>query len=128
MKTAMHGLPAAFLLLLAFFTPGASADDATLKGAIWNLVSEDQRIPSDTPGIDLFLRNKNEKDRTTTTGRVLRYVHGAIYPSESAFDLKLDGLSWMDYIAALQPGPSSVRCAHKRNNVARPAYGVTAFA
>jgi len=28
------------------------------------------------------------------------YVHGATYPSETAFDLKLDGLSWMEYIAA----------------------------
>src|SRR5262249_10047776 len=27
------------------------------------------------------------------------YVHGATYPASTAFDLKLDGLSWMDYIA-----------------------------
>ena len=28
------------------------------------------------------------------------YVHGATYPSETAFDLKLDGVSWMEYIAS----------------------------
>jgi pimeloyl-ACP methyl ester carboxylesterase len=31
--------------------------------------------------------------------RILLFVHGATYPSETAFDLQLDGLSWMDYIA-----------------------------
>jgi pimeloyl-ACP methyl ester carboxylesterase len=28
------------------------------------------------------------------------YVHGATYPSETAFDLKLDGVSWMEYMAS----------------------------
>ena len=100
-KTGIHGyLPAAVFLLLAFCTPGASAHDDTLKGAISNLVSEDLRIPSDTSGIELFLRNKHAKNQGASTGRVLLYVHGATYPSETAFDLRLDGLSWMDYIAA----------------------------
>jgi pimeloyl-ACP methyl ester carboxylesterase len=31
--------------------------------------------------------------------KTVLYVHGATYPSETAFDLRLDGLSWMDYIA-----------------------------
>ena len=31
--------------------------------------------------------------------KILLYVHGSTYPSETAFDLKLNGLSWMDYIA-----------------------------
>ena len=101
MKTANHSyLSAATFMLLAFFTPGALAHEEAVKGAISNLVSEDLRIASDTPGIELFLRNKHAKDWTPTTGRVLLYVHGATYPSETAFDLKLDGLSWMDYIAA----------------------------
>jgi len=100
-KTAIHSyLPAAAFLLLAFCTPGASAHEDAIKGTISNLVSEDLRIPSDTPGIELFLRNKHAKDRAASTGRVLLYVHGATYPSETAFDLRLDGMSWMDYIAA----------------------------
>jgi pimeloyl-ACP methyl ester carboxylesterase len=32
--------------------------------------------------------------------RTVVYVHGATYPASTAFDLKLDGLSWMEYIAA----------------------------
>jgi pimeloyl-ACP methyl ester carboxylesterase len=31
--------------------------------------------------------------------RILLYVHGATYPSETAFDLSLNGTSWMEYIA-----------------------------
>jgi pimeloyl-ACP methyl ester carboxylesterase len=93
-------LPAAALALLAFCSTGSFARDDIVETGISNLVSEDLRIPSDTPGIELFLRNKHPKDRAPSAGRVLLYVHGATYPSETAFDLKLDGMSWMDYIAA----------------------------
>src|SRR5258708_27611115 len=31
--------------------------------------------------------------------KTLLYVHGATYPSETAFDLPLNGLAMMDYIA-----------------------------
>src|SRR5215813_8167722 len=34
-----------------------------------------------------------------TPDRILLFVHGATYPAEAAFDLQLDGFSWMDYIA-----------------------------
>ena len=100
MKTAIHGYLPAAALLLAFMIPCASAHEDAVEGKISNLMSEDLRIPSDTPGIELFLRNKHPKDRAASAGRVLLYVHGATYPSETAFDLRLDGLSWMDYIAA----------------------------
>jgi pimeloyl-ACP methyl ester carboxylesterase len=64
------------------------------------LITESYSIPSDSPGIDLYVRNKRPADmRTFASGRILLYVHGATYPSETAFDLPLDGLSWMDYIA-----------------------------
>ena len=32
--------------------------------------------------------------------RTVLFVHGATYPASAAFDLALDGMSWMDYIAA----------------------------
>src|SRR5262249_52369724 len=32
--------------------------------------------------------------------RAVLYVHGATYPASTAFALKLDGLSWMEYIGA----------------------------
>jgi len=65
------------------------------------LVTEDAMIASDTPNIQLFVRNKRPRSLTQfAEQRILLYVHGATYPSETAFDLRLDGLSWMDYIAA----------------------------
>ena len=64
------------------------------------LIIESYNIPSDSPGIELYVRNKRPADvRSFSADRVLLYVHGATYPSETAFDLPLDGFSWMDYIA-----------------------------
>jgi len=34
-----------------------------------------------------------------TQNNVVLFVHGATLPSETTFDLELDGLSWMDYLA-----------------------------
>jgi pimeloyl-ACP methyl ester carboxylesterase len=46
------------------------------------------------------VRNKHPEDlKTVSSDRILLFVHGATYPSETAFDLPLNGLSWMDYIA-----------------------------
>jgi pimeloyl-ACP methyl ester carboxylesterase len=64
------------------------------------LESESYMIPSSDPGIELYIRNKHPAGVTDyAPGRILLYVHGATYPSESAFDLPLNGLSMMDYIA-----------------------------
>lgn len=61
---------------------------------------EQVMIPSDTAGIELYLRHSRLAcPPAGTEKRVLLYVHGATYPSETAFDLQLDGLSWMDFIA-----------------------------
>jgi len=61
---------------------------------------EEFLIPSADPAIDLYVRNKHlPGDRTYTPDKILLFVHGATYPAETAFDLQLDGLSWMDYIA-----------------------------
>ena len=64
------------------------------------LATESYRIAADTPGIELYLRNKRPvQTKSFTAERILLYVHGATYPAETAFDLPLTGLSWMDYIA-----------------------------
>src|SRR4029453_6188070 len=53
------------------------------------------------PGIEIYVRNKRPADMTSfRPEQTVLYVHGATYPSETAFDLKLDGQSWMEYIAA----------------------------
>ncbi len=63
------------------------------------VVMEEFRVSSD-PGIQIYVRNKRPAGVTRfAPDKTLVYVHGATYPAETAFDLKLDGLSWMDYIA-----------------------------
>src|SRR5262245_33983562 len=64
------------------------------------LVMEEFMIPAADAGIQLYVRNKHPQGLTKVgPERVLLYVHGATYPSETAFDLSLGGFSWMDYIA-----------------------------
>ena len=64
------------------------------------LVMEEFMVPAVDPGIQLYVRNKRPQDVTSFSGdKILLYVHGATYPSETAFDLPLNGMSWMDYIA-----------------------------
>ncbi len=94
-----------FLLAAAIAWASAMAFDANavedaLKARIPALVTENLYVNSDTPGIMLYVRNKHPRDFTPAADRVLLYVHGATYPASTAFDLALDGMSWMDYIAA----------------------------
>jgi pimeloyl-ACP methyl ester carboxylesterase len=82
---------------LAQAAPSACEASGTPERA---LVSESYRIASDTPGIELYVRNKRPAQaKGFPSERILLYVHGATYPSETAFDLPLGGFSWMDYIA-----------------------------
>lgn len=63
------------------------------------LVVEEFRVPSD-PGIEIYVRNKRPVGMSHFSGdRIVLYVHGATSPAETTFDLRLDGVSWMDYIA-----------------------------
>jgi pimeloyl-ACP methyl ester carboxylesterase len=64
------------------------------------LATESYYVPGRDPGVRLYVRNKRPEATTTfTSDRIVLFVHGATYPAETAFDLQLDGLSWMDYIA-----------------------------
>lgn len=64
------------------------------------LVTEEFRVPAGDLGIELYVRNKRPASMSQFPGeRVLLFVHGSSYPAETAFDLPLDGMSWMDYIA-----------------------------
>jgi pimeloyl-ACP methyl ester carboxylesterase len=92
-----------FLLIaaLAYLSAAAAiASDESIRAKMSALVTEHITIPSDTPGIQLYIRNKRPQELTVSADKVLLYVHGATYPSGTAFDLQLDGMSWMDYIAA----------------------------
>src|SRR5260221_14676989 len=62
---------------------------------------EEMMVPAGDPGIEIYVRNKRPADMTAfRPERTLLFVHGATYPAHTSFDLKLDGVSWMDYIAA----------------------------
>jgi len=64
------------------------------------LVMEEFMVPAADPGITLYVRNKHPEGMNRFRGdKIVLFVHGATYPAETAFDLKLNGLSWMDYIA-----------------------------
>jgi alpha-beta hydrolase superfamily lysophospholipase len=57
-------------------------------------------IPAVDSGISLYMRNKHPQGAKKFAGEnILLFVHGSTYPAETAFDLKLSGLSWMDFIA-----------------------------
>jgi pimeloyl-ACP methyl ester carboxylesterase len=61
---------------------------------------EEMMVPSE-PGIEIYVRNKRPADMAAfRPERTVLFVHGATYPAHTSFDLKLDGLSWMEYIAA----------------------------
>lgn len=65
------------------------------------VVMEEMMIPSSDAGIQIYVRNKRPADMTTfRPERTVLFVHGSTYPAHTAFDLQLDGMSWMDYIAS----------------------------
>ena len=91
MKTIIRMLSTALLLILSINANGAIVPE---------VVMEEFMVPAVDPGISLYVRNKHPKGVKSFQGEnILLYVHGATYPAETAFDLKLNGLSWMDYIA-----------------------------
>ena len=74
--------------------------DANSQTSEMKLTTESYTVPAKDAGIELYVRNKRPTDmKTFAPKKVLLYVHGATYPSETAFDLELGGFSWMDYIA-----------------------------
>ena len=62
---------------------------------------DEMMVPAQDPASRSIVRNKRPADMNAfRPERTLLFVHGATYPANTAFDLKLDGKSWMDYIAA----------------------------
>ncbi|MCW3061097.1 MAG: alpha/beta hydrolase [Capsulimonas sp.] len=62
--------------------------------------AKDFLIPSDTPGIELRIRNKRlAATEPFGADRTLLLIHGATFPSESLFDVPLGGVSFMDDLA-----------------------------
>ena len=74
---------------------------ANLPGASSSAIEMEEFRVTSEPGIEIYVRNKHPAGVSRfASNKTLIYVHGATYPAETAFDLKLDGQSWMDFIAA----------------------------
>jgi pimeloyl-ACP methyl ester carboxylesterase len=86
------GLIAALAIGLVI-APGVSAQ-------MPKIVTEDYFVPAtDDAGVQLFVRNKRpEGVARFSSDQILLMVHGATYPGDTAFDLPLGGVSWMDYV------------------------------
>jgi pimeloyl-ACP methyl ester carboxylesterase len=79
-------------LLVIWLVP-ASADAQ-------RILSETFMIPAADPGIELHVRNRHLEGRDSFPGeRVVLFVHGATYPSETVFDIDLPGGSWAEHVA-----------------------------
>ncbi|NIG77738.1 alpha/beta hydrolase [Klebsiella sp. Ap-873] len=64
------------------------------------ILRNDFYIPTTTPGIELYVRNKRRGDLAAIPGdRTVLFVAGSTYPASTSFDLVLDGSSWMDNLA-----------------------------
>jgi len=91
----------AFKSLIAALCIALVASVGTARAQSQALVTEEMMVKSPDPGIEIFVRNKRPAAMTSfRPERTVLFVHGATYPAHAAFDLKLDGQSWMDYIAA----------------------------
>ncbi len=66
-----------------------------------NVVLEEHMVPARDAGIQLYVRNKRPAQGVAPRAdRTVLMVHGATYPAHTGFDLQVEGLSWMDYIAS----------------------------
>src|SRR2546430_3341218 len=98
----MHASRLIFGLALPLACAGSTPSQTVSPGDRPDLMMERPRmeehmVPSDTPGIQLYLRNKFLK--TASPDRILLFVHGSTYPAETSFDLPLGGMSFMDFLA-----------------------------
>ena len=86
---------------LACFATAAIFTGVSAQAKEVRLDTSDTMIPTGDAGIQLFVRNKHPAgQKKFAPDKILLYVHGATYPSETAFDLPIEGKSMMDLIAA----------------------------
>jgi pimeloyl-ACP methyl ester carboxylesterase len=95
MRGLLHSIP----VLTAFAFSTLPFDPAIAQSGS-KVVMEEFMVPAKDSGIEIYVRNKRPEGMTQfSPDKTVVYVHGATYPSETAFDLQLAGRSWMDHIA-----------------------------
>ena len=88
------GLAAAYAAMTGLSAQAAGPD------GLEAIATESFRVPTHDPDITLYVRNKRPAGmKAFPTEKILLYVHGATYPASTSFDLPLNGLSMMDYLA-----------------------------
>jgi pimeloyl-ACP methyl ester carboxylesterase len=101
MKLTLPTFTRALLIPAFFILANASAIAADELRPATKIAMEEFMVPSGDAGIDLYVRNKHPQGvNAFASEKILLYVHGSTYPSETAFDLQLNGMSWMDYLAS----------------------------
>ena len=94
MKITKVGLVGLFLFAIMLLSAQVALPQSS------RIVTETIMVPASDPGIQLHVRNKHPEGISSfRSDRIVLFVHGATYCSESGFDLPLNGLSWMDYVA-----------------------------
>jgi pimeloyl-ACP methyl ester carboxylesterase len=87
-------------VMVVALTAAARFSSAGVAQPTVKIVTEQFMIDSGDPGIKLYVRNKRPEDLLQfKSEKTLLFVHGATQPAEATFDLPLEGMSWMDYIA-----------------------------
>jgi len=85
--------------MLAVLAVALAAGCSTMPGN-QGIVTETFMIPSQDPGITVHVRNKVLAGSSGHTAeRIVLFVHGATFPSETMFDIDLPGGPWMEYAA-----------------------------
>ncbi len=65
-----------------------------------DLIADEHRIPSGTDGIELFIRSRRPTSLSLyTPEKTIVMVHGATFSSGSLYDVPLNGLSFLDFLA-----------------------------
>ncbi len=95
--TFLRRLTGLSVVALALVLAGCAQNPARSDA---DLVTEDFMVPAADPGYQIHVRNKRPADLNRfAPGNIILFVHGATTPPEAGFDLKLDGLSWMEWMA-----------------------------
>lgn len=98
-RSAIRQVWSVALTLLGALTFAGCAE-APLREST-GLVTEDFMIASAEPGIELSVRNKRPANLARfTSDNIVLFVHGSTGSPETGFDLRLDGVSWMEWMAS----------------------------
>jgi len=94
MKIKKAGLVGLFLFAIILLSAQLALPQSS------RIVTETIMVPASDPGIQLHVRNKHpEGVLTFGSDRIVLFVHGATYCAEAGYDLPLNNISWMDYVA-----------------------------